>query len=114
MILRIEETHVDDSTIVLTLIGEADVFTAPQIKQKIIDSIESGIKNFYLDLNGVEYLDCTSLGVLIGGLKRVQPLDGSFNIVCTNKRIMRIFEITGLDKVFTMLDALTVNCEKVN
>lgn len=109
MILKIDEKRIDDSTIVMVLTGEADVYTCSALKQKIIQSLEDGVKNFNVDLNNLEYLDCTALGVLIGGLKRVRPIDGSFNIVCTNKRIKRIFEITGLDKAFNMIDSLMVS-----
>jgi len=38
--------------------------------------------------------------VLVGGLKRVRPHDGSLDLVCTQERILRIFRITGLTKVF--------------
>ena len=38
--------------------------------------------------------------MLVGGLKRVRPHDGSLDLVCTQERILKIFKITGLTKVF--------------
>ena len=38
--------------------------------------------------------------MLVGGLKRVRPQDGSLDLVCTQERILKIFKITGLTKVF--------------
>ena len=48
----------------------------------------------------VDVLDSTGLGVLVGGLKRVRAHDGSLDLVCTQERILKIFRITGLTKVF--------------
>ena len=45
------------------------------------------------------------LGVLIGGLKRVREHGGSVNLVCTNPQIKKIFDITGLVKIFGIFDS---------
>ena len=51
-------------------------------------------------MDKVEFLDSTGLGVLVGGLNRVRAHDGSLDLVCTQERILKIFRITGLTKVF--------------
>jgi len=53
-----------------------------------------------ISLEKVRYIDSTGLGVLIGGLKRVREHGGSVNLVCTNPQIRKIFDITGLVKIF--------------
>jgi anti-sigma B factor antagonist len=53
-----------------------------------------------VDLSGVEYLDSMGLGVLIGGLKRAREHDRDVRLICNNIRMLRIFEITGLTKIF--------------
>ena len=53
-----------------------------------------------VDLEKVDFLDSTGLGVLVGGLKRVRNHDGSLQLVCTQEKILKIFRITGLTKVF--------------
>jgi anti-anti-sigma factor len=55
----------------------------------------------------VEFLDSTGLGVLVGGLKRVRAHDGSLDLVCTQERILKIFRITGLTKVFGIHETWT-------
>ena len=94
---------VDQATLGATVIevnGEIDVYTAPKLREKLFSLIEGGTYRLILDLEGVEFLDSTGLGALIGGLKRVRAHDGSIDIVCTQSRILRIFEITRLNKVF--------------
>ena len=65
-------------------------------------SSSSSTGNYHLvvDMERVEFLDSTGLGVLVGGLKRVRAHDGSLDLVCTQERILKIFRITGLTKVF--------------
>jgi anti-sigma B factor antagonist len=50
----------------------------------------------------VEFLDSTGLGVLVGGLKKVRANNGSLELVCTTDRLLKIFKITGLAKVFVI------------
>ena len=59
-----------------------------------------GVKHLIINLSKVEYLDSTGLGVLIGGLKRLRESEGNLTLVGPGMRILRIFEITGLDKIF--------------
>lgn len=90
----------DRGTPIIELEGEVDVYTAPQLKQQVIGVLESGAKELVVDLTKVDYLDSTALGVLIGGLKRMREVDGNVTLVCPSPRIRRVFEITGLDKIF--------------
>ena len=103
---RIEE-RVDRDLPIITVVGEIDVATAPQLREAIHRVIAQGKATLVLDLLGVTFLDSTALGVLVGGLKRCRELGGELNIVVTDARIKKIFEITGLHKVFPMVDALS-------
>lgn len=100
MNLKIETQSIDSRASRIDLEGEVDVYTAPQLKQQIISLLDSGVRHMTVDLSRVEYLDSTALGVLIGGLKRLRERDGTLDLICPNSRIRRIFEITGLDKIF--------------
>ncbi|MCC6446856.1 MAG: STAS domain-containing protein [Armatimonadetes bacterium] len=91
-----------DQAYVIDLQGEVDVYTAPKLRQEIIGLLDKGINRVVINLSGVEYLDSTGLGVLIGGLKRLKEQGGNLFLICPNPKIKRIFEITGLDKIFSM------------
>ncbi len=80
--------------------GEIDVYTAPKLREQIVSLVEEGRYHLVVDMERVEFLDSTGLGVLVGGLKRVRAHDGSLHLVCTQERILKIFRITGLTKVF--------------
>ncbi len=80
--------------------GEVDVYTAPKLREAIVAAVDRGHHRLIIDVQKVDFLDSTGLGVLVGALKRVRADGGSLDIVCTQERILKIFEITGLDKVF--------------
>lgn len=80
--------------------GEIDVYTAPKLREVVVAAIEAGHTNLVIDIEDVAFLDSTGLGVLVGALKRVRAEDGTLDIICTSDRLLRIFEITGLHKVF--------------
>jgi anti-sigma B factor antagonist len=73
---------------------------APEFKEVLVTGIEGGAKRVIVDLSGVTFIDSTALGVLVSGAKRVRPRNGNLDIVCTDENIIRIFEITGLDRIF--------------
>jgi anti-sigma B factor antagonist len=91
---------------VLAVQGEVDVYTAPQFREQLIELVDQGQHSILVDLEGVEFLDSTGLGVLVGGLKRVRSQDGDLALVCTQRRILKVLEITGLTKVFTIHDSV--------
>jgi anti-sigma B factor antagonist len=80
--------------------GEIDVYTAPKLREKLIELVSEGSYDVVVNLEGVDFLDSTGLGVLVGALKRVKAHDGSLSLVCTQDKILKIFKITGLTKVF--------------
>ena len=62
--------------------------------------VGGGQCHLILDLENVEFMDSTGLGVLVGALKRVRNHDGSLSVVRTQENIIKIFRITGLSRVF--------------
>jgi anti-sigma B factor antagonist len=89
-----------DGIEVVDVEGEIDVYTAPRLRELLIDLVNKNNYQFVVNMEKVEFLDSTGLGVLVGGLKRMRAHDGSLDIVCTQERILKIFRITGLTKVF--------------
>jgi anti-sigma B factor antagonist len=87
---------------VVSLKGEVDLYTAPEFKQQLLDVIAQGAHEVIVDFTGTTFIDSTTLGVLVGGVKRLRPAGGQLSLVCSDRNITKIFEITGLDRVFTI------------
>lgn len=93
-------TELTDGVCTVSLEGEVDVYTAPRLKESLIEQIESGCVNVIVNLDDVGFIDSSGLGVLVGGLRRAKEKGGGIRLVCTRDNILKIFRITGLDKVF--------------
>ncbi|MGH3509174.1 MAG: STAS domain-containing protein [Nocardioidaceae bacterium] len=96
------ETRQADGHMIIEVGGEIDVYTAPKLRDKIGELVGLGNYNLVVDLEKIDFLDSTGLGVLVGGLKKVRAHDGSLQLICTQERLLKIFRITGLAKVFAI------------
>ncbi|GAB3263427.1 anti-sigma factor antagonist BldG [Alteromonas gracilis] len=101
MDLSLTTEQVDDVAVV-AVGGEIDVYTAPALRDRISELVTEERYDLVIDLGAVDFLDSTGLGVLVGGLKKVRAHDGTMDIVCHQERLLKIFRITGLAKVFTI------------
>ncbi len=86
----------------ISLGGEVDLYTAPEFKAQLLDVISKGGTQVIVDFTDTTFIDSTTLGVLVGGVKRLRTNDGELSLVCSDRNITKIFEITGLDRVFTI------------
>jgi len=98
----IKTEQLDGDSYVISLAGEVDLYTAPEFKQQLLEVIAQGGKDVVVDLSDTTFIDSTTLGVLVGGVKRLRSNDGQLSLVCSDRNITKIFEITGLDRVFTI------------
>lgn len=102
--LSLDARQSDGRTIV-SVGGEIDVYTAPKLRDVISELVAEGNYRLIIDLEKVDFLDSTGLGVLVGGLKKARVHDGSVELICSQERLLKIFRITGLAKVFTIHDS---------
>jgi len=98
----IKTEQLNGDSYVLSLSGEVDLYTAPEFKQQLLEVIGQGAKEVVVDFTSTTFIDSTTLGVLVGGVKRLRSNDGQLALVCSDRNITKIFEITGLDRVFTI------------
>jgi len=61
----VKTDQVDDSTYVIALAGEVDLYTAPEFKQQLLDAIGKGAKDVIVDFSDTTFIDSTTLGVLV-------------------------------------------------
>src|SRR5215211_6685650 len=102
MEFNVKSEQVGNGVHVISLTGEVDLYTAPDFKQELLRTIGEGAKQVVVDFTETTFIDSTTLGVLVGGVKRLRPAGGQLSLVCNDRNITKIFEITGLDRVFTI------------
>jgi anti-sigma B factor antagonist len=86
--------------------GEVDVASAPRLRECLVDLIAGGATQVVLDLDEVDFLDSTGLGVIVGALKRVRGQGGDLRVVCSTTRIRKVFELTGLDRALVVSSSI--------
>jgi anti-sigma B factor antagonist len=91
---------------VIAVEGELDLFTAPSLKQMLVDALHEGSDRLVVDLTEVTFIDSTTLGVLVGIERRLDEDDARLAIVCTRPNVRKIFEFSGLDGKFAIFPTL--------
>lgn len=105
MELSIESEKAGDGISVITVAGELDLYTAPRLKEQLINAMDEGILKIVVDMTGVHFIDSSALGVLIGGIKRLKPKGGKLVLVSIDENVNWIFQITGLNSVFDIFSS---------
>jgi anti-sigma B factor antagonist len=90
----------------VTVGGEVDLLAAPAVRQTLLAAIEKGARGIVVDLTTTDFIDSTTLGVLVGANKRLLQQGSALAIVCDNPNIRTIFEITLLDRVFDIFSTV--------
>lgn len=94
--------EINENTLEVKPVGEVDIYTSPELKNKIYELIEE--KNINILINGEEldYIDSTGLGVLMGIYKKLQEKSLNIKIINLKPNIYKLFDITGLNKIFSI------------
>ncbi|MFC4402034.1 STAS domain-containing protein [Gracilibacillus xinjiangensis] len=83
----------------LKLAGEIDAYTAPKLKEALLPLVKKENVTVLVDLEQVNYMDSTGLGVFISALKATKEYDSKLKLVSLQDRVWRLFEITGLENI---------------
>ncbi|MEG0181665.1 MAG: STAS domain-containing protein [Terrisporobacter sp.] len=86
----------------VSLAGELDVSTAEELKKHLHKLVDDKNLNMRLNVEELEYIDSTGLGVMIGILKRLKIESKEVYIEKPKSNVRKIFSITGLDKIFKL------------
>ena len=70
------------------------------LKNVVSDEMSSGVNSFVFDMNNLDTINSSGLGILISCLKKIKKSNSSLTITKTNKKIKGIFKLTKLDNVF--------------
>lgn len=95
-----------DGTLITHIEGELDHHAAEEIRTEIDRKIDQqGIKNLLFDLKGMNFMDSSGIGLVIGRYKRVNKIGGQVAVIHMNKRIERIFKMSGLLQLVKAFDS---------
>ncbi len=92
-----------DGLVVVSLSGELDIYTVPGFRRDMgtVDPVSTRI---VVDLSDVTLLDSSGLGALVSMLNRSHGGEGDLALVCPQRHLRRVFEVTGLREAFIFGD----------
>ena len=93
------EEGIDETTHVIAVRGDVDLYSAPELRQRLDAVIGGGKTRVLVDLSETSFIDSTTLGVIVGAIKRLRVHGGRLALACDDPSILRVFAITGLDQV---------------
>jgi anti-sigma B factor antagonist len=103
-------THAESGATVLSVNGEIDIRTAPDLRDKLSELEQGGVRTIVVDLSGVGFLDSSALGTLVGANKDLRAGGGVLKVVCAQPNILKVFEITRLAEVIPVFDTVERAC----
>jgi anti-sigma B factor antagonist len=104
--------RLDAHTSVITVEGELELVSAPRFKRELLGLLRAGHSRFVIDFSRVTFFDSTALGVLIG-FNRNLTAGGILTIAAAGQQVLKIFEMTGLDRTFHLFPTLDSALEHV-
>lgn len=105
MDVRVQSAR-DGSTVVVSVSGEIDVYTAGSLRKHLTCVIDRDHADVIVDLAEVTFMDSTGLGVLIGSVKQVREFGGRVRLVVVENKIVDFLRYTAVTQLFTVYGTL--------
>lgn len=101
------DTRIEDGRAVVTPRGEIDLATVESFREALNELVIQGHVHLVVDLDQTLFIDSLGFGALVGARRRVHAFKGSLGIICSNERILRLFRVSGLDRVLTITESVS-------
>lgn len=100
------DTRFEAGYAVVTPRGEIDLSTVEEFREVLVELIIQGHVHLLVDLDDTEFIDSLGFGALVAARRKAQTFKGTVGIVCSSARILRLFEVTELGRVFPITDSV--------
>jgi len=97
----------EDGKLVIAIHGEIDAYHSGEVKKFLKDAInETSVSKIVLDMSEVNYIDSAGLGSLVALYKDVRMAEKELVLASLKQTVIRIFEMTRLDRVFKIVQTV--------
>lgn len=96
--VRVTTSRIGSDSYAVAVTGEMDLHSAPQVHTHLAEVIDAGARSVVVDLMGVSFMDSAGLGVLLSASKALRAFGGELVLAADDRRILRVLEITGLER----------------
>jgi anti-sigma B factor antagonist len=109
-----EARPIGEHSYLISLAGDFDLHAGPEFERRVLEALGRGALELLIDLSEVSLIDSTTIGILMRTRKRIAPIGGRVVVVTSNRNILRLFEITALDRMFEIYSRRTDALEEIN
>ena len=106
MDLVVQEVQERDGWAIVRTSGDLDLTTAPRLRERVVQLVTGGQPRVVLDLQGIDFIDSTGLGVIVGLLKRTRSQGGDLRLVSTRRSLEKILELTSLGNALPLVGTI--------
>src|SRR5688572_22088166 len=103
----ISSRRLANGTFVVAVSGEVDLYTAPELERALAGPLAEGTAQLVVDLSDATFVDSTALHVLLRSARQLDRDAGELIVVVPDPNVRKLFEITGLDRLFAVVSALS-------
>jgi anti-anti-sigma factor len=89
----------------ITLKGRMDAVSSPDFDRALDELMSQGQRQFLLDLSNLEYISSAGLQSLLAAAKRLEQIEGIITLSNLNGAVLEVFQISGFDTLFPILDS---------
>jgi anti-sigma B factor antagonist len=93
------QTEQRGEVVVVSVAGELDMATAPQLQDHITDLLDKGRSHIVFDLANVSFCDSTGLSVFVRAKNGSDEAGGAVRLAAPQRGVLRILEVSGLVEV---------------
>jgi anti-sigma B factor antagonist len=109
-----EARPISEHCYLISLAGDFDLHSGPEFERRVLEALGRGASELMIDLSEVSFIDSTTIGILMRTRKRLAPLGGRVLVVTSDRNILRLFEITALDRMFEIYSRRTDALDAIN
>jgi anti-sigma B factor antagonist len=107
--LEIQTENVD-GYLVVRLVGEVDLATAPALKETLLKLLCRQDEPLAVDLGGLGFIDAAGLSALVAGYNRAKQLDRDYRLAEPTPQVARVLKLTAIDTLIPVHSSLTDAC----
>ncbi len=78
--------------------------SARQFSSYLADLLDSGVPSVLIDMSGIDHVDSTGLGELVGYLQRFEKEGRRLALFRPHQRILSLLRLTRLNEIFSIFE----------
>ena len=94
--------EISGPTALVDVAGDIEAGNASQLRYQVDTVLVDGVRNVVMDIAQVSFMDSSGIATLVQVFKKVREGQGSFHLCNVAPQVLRVFELTQLDRVFSI------------